>query len=179
MAERNRKTTEILLFLLSIFIVVVCGLNVTYYYNIYNSTVTPTSIDQTNAFYWMNVNIALLVVACIYLFYRAWSFFFSWDLTQSLKERIAELNSNAEPWRGLIGPNGEFSSKKKDEKAYVPFFGPTGILTSNTVNKPSYTPRDTSYFTTPSSGRSASVATNGSASALGRYGPMTSVNQFT
>jgi hypothetical protein len=124
MANQSSKLTEIFLWFFSLFITIVFGLNIRYYNEVYNAGGNG-GISSNTAYQLLVTNVIFFVVALLYLIYRFFVLFTTYDFRQETKQKFTEWNQ--EGWKGLVGPNGEFS-KKKSTTEYTPWFGNKGVF---------------------------------------------------
>ncbi len=146
MANRSSKLTEFFLLLFSLFITIVFGLNIRYYNEVYNAGGNG-GISSNTAYQLLVTNVIFFIVSLLYLIYRSYVFFISYDTRQEAKQKFTQWNQ--EGWRGLIGSNGEFSKNKTDVKQYTPWFGTNGVfLRGNSGVNKTQTQTSNTYDTT-------------------------------
>jgi hypothetical protein len=132
MANKSSKLTEIFLWLFSLFITIVFGLNIRYYNEVYNAGGNG-GISSNTAYQLLVTNVIFFVISILYLIYRSYVFLVPYDFRQETKQKVSDWNQ--EGWKGLIGPGGEFS-KKKSTADYTPWFGDKGVfLRGRAANK--------------------------------------------
>lgn len=124
MANQSSKLTELFLWFFSLFITIVFGLNIRYYNEVYNAGGNG-GISSNTAYQLLVTNIIFFVISLLYLIYRFFVLFTSYDFRQETKQKFTEWNQ--EGWKGLVGPGGEFS-KKKSTSDYTPWFGNKGVF---------------------------------------------------
>ena len=126
MANKSSKLTEIFLWFFSLFITIVFGLNIRYYNEVYNAGGNG-GISSNTAYQLLVTNVIFFVIALLYLIYRSFVFFVSYDTRQELKGKVSDWTNPENGWKGLIGPGGELS-KKKPDVGYTPWFGNKGVF---------------------------------------------------